>query len=217
MGYDNDVKVKLENEKDKSQNLVFSLPLDYFWNRLNEEDLFEIAKQFMCEGYFTKVLKDFIEEPAEQRGFLTTYTDANILKFKEELIKLAEPLKEKYIEDLRDNEQRRWWQIGRSIKKVIEILFPERNIQYNINPYTDDFYIIDKDNANDNVLTINIFDFNCYIKNESKGVDADDYFYKIKEKLNYIIQDKDRYSKLFNQFREENEQLKRKIKELESK
>ena len=42
MSYDKDVGVRLEMVNGNSQNLNFSMPLDYFWNNLSEEDLSEV-------------------------------------------------------------------------------------------------------------------------------------------------------------------------------
>ena len=113
---------------------------------------------------------------------------------------------------------RRWWSIGRSVERIIKILFPERNISYSVSPHRDGFYIFDRDAKNESLLSINMFDWTCSINNEKvNGKDANDYFYNIREKLSNIVKDRNDYMGYLVKCREENRELKEKIKEFESR
>jgi len=156
MSYDKDVNVKLE-DVNNSTNISLSIPMEYLWNKLSEDDLFNITKMW-------------------------------------------------------------WWSIGRSVERVIKIIYPDRKISYSVDPYDKGFYIIDKDNNDDNVLIINFSDWSYSINNEKvNGKDADSYFYNIYTELNNISRERKEYIGKWINSKEENDKLKKNIKELEDR
>ena len=216
MSYDKDVEVRLETVNKNSQNLNFSMPLDYFWNNLSEEDLSEIAKHFVSSGFLTKALKELIEEPSLPSVMFGS-TDQNYIEFKETLINLVDDLKESYIRDLEQAEMHRWWQVSRSLDKIVKTICPDRNIHCTTQPHIDGFLVIDKDRNKDGQFNINLLDWTCYTSNEkTNGKDADNYFYDVRRELLNIIDSRDRYYKIMEEYRIKNLKLESKIRELEN-
>jgi len=215
MSYDNDVNIKLE-DVNNSRNVCFSIPIDYLWKRLSEEDLLEITTNLVSSGFLTKTLKKLIEAPALDNSIFSS-TDKSIIEFKEVLISLIDELKESYVKDLEISEMKRWWSVGRSIERIIEIIFPEKKIRYSFNPHEDGFYIIDESNS-DKVLNINLIDLTCSVNNEKvNGKDGSSYFYNIAIELKKITRERQEYLDNWVKSREENKELKNKIKELEAR
>jgi len=215
MSYDKDVEVRLETINKNSQNLNFSMPLDYFWNNLSEDDLSEIAKQFVSGGFLTKVLKELINEPSLPSVMFGS-TDQNYIEFKQTLIGLVDDLKESYVKDLEESEMRRWWQVSRSLDKIVKTICPDRNIHCVTQPHVDGFLIIDKDRNKDGQLYLNLLDWTGNISNEkTNGKDADNYFYEFRKELVNIIDRKNRYYEIMEDYRIKNLKLEGKIRELE--
>ena len=213
MSYDNDVNIKLE-DVNNSSNICFSMPIDYLWKRLSEEDLLEITTNLVSSGFLTKTLKKLIEAPALDNSIFSS-TDKSIIEFKEVLISLIDELKESYVQDLEISEMKRWWSVGRSIERIVEIIFPEKKIRYSFNPQEDGFYIIDGENS-DKVLNINLIDLTCSVNNEKvNGKDGSSYFYNIAIELKKITRERQEYLDNWIKDRDENRELKNKIKELE--
>jgi len=177
MSYDKDVNVKLE-DVNNSTNISLSIPMEYLWNKLSEDDLFNITKMFISNGYLTKIIKELINEESIEYGAFGSYFDKEYIIFKETLISLIDELKENYVNDLKEIEKMRWWSIGRSVERVIKIIYPDRKISYSVDPYDKGFYIIDKDNNDDNVLIIN---FSALSK-----IDLSNFFNRLK-KLSVLI------------------------------
>lgn len=214
MGYDKDIEVRLENVN-SSQNLNFSMPIDYFWNGLNEDSLLKVAMQFVEKGFINKVLKQMIDEPADCNKALSS-TNPNILEFKEMLINLSGDIKNSYSEDMKYKEMVRWWKIGRAFQYLIETIMPERKITCTTNPHDDDFYIFDNENNKDDQLCINILDMTYYVANEkTNGKKIDNYIYELRKKLNDIIEQQKSTSKWNSELYKENEELKKKLKKYE--
>jgi len=217
MSYDKDVNVKLE-DVNNSTNISLSIPMEYLWNKLSEDDLFNITKMFISNGYLTKIIKELINEESIEYGAFGSYFDKEYIIFKETLISLIDELKENYVNDLKEIEKMRWWSIGRSVERVIKIIYPDRKISYSVDPYDKGFYIIDKDNNDDNVLIINFSDWSYSINNEKvNGKDADSYFYNIYTELNNISRERKEYIGKWINSKEENDKLKKNIKELEDR
>jgi len=217
MSYDKDVNVKLE-DVNNSTNISLSIPMEYFWNKLSEDDLFNITKMFISNGYLTKIIKELINKESIEYGALGSYLDKEYIIFKETLISLIDKLKESYVNDLKEVEKMRWWSIGRSVERIIKIIYPDRKISYSVDPYDKGFYIIDKDNNNDNVLMINFIDWSYSINNEKvNGKDADSYFYSIYTELNRISRERKEYIGKWLNSKEENDKIKKNIKELEDR
>ena len=215
MPYDRDVNIKLE-DVNNSRNVCFSMPIDYLWKRLSEEDLLEITTNLVSNGFLTKTLKKLIDAPALDSSIFSS-TDKSIIEFKEVLISLIDELKESYVQDLEISEMKRWWSVGRSIERIVEIIFPEKKIRYSFNPQEDGFYIIDESNS-DKVLNINLIDLTCSINNEKvNGKDGSSYFYNIARKLELITRKREKYLDNWIKDRDENKELKNKIKELEDR
>jgi len=213
MSYDNDVNIKLE-DVNNSSNICFSMPIDYLWKRLSEEDLLEITTNLVSNGFLTKTLKKLIDAPALDSSIFSS-TDKSIIEFKEVLISLIDELKESYVQDLEISEMKRWWSVGRSIERIVEIIFPEKKIRYSFNPQEDGFYIIDGENS-DKVLNINLIDLTCSVNNEKvNGKDGGGYFYNIAMELKKITRERQEYLDNWIKDRDENRELKNKIKELE--
>jgi hypothetical protein len=208
---DIDVNVRLEKIDKYEDSLIFSIPMEYFWNKLSEEDLLKIASDFVSTGYLSKVLKDLVNEDCVKYHYLS-YLDTGVLEFKETLLNLVDELKDNYVKDLHEVEMRKWWSVGRSIEKIITILFPERKVGYTTDPHDEDFYIYDNDNNEDNKMCINLLSGTVYMKNEkTNGRDIDDYFYDLRKQLEDIVKWRDTYKNWYYQLKDENEKLKAQI------
>lgn len=213
IGYDRQVRVSF-NYEDHQDKISFTLPLQYMWDNMSEDDLIEFAKIMIYSGKFKTVLLDALNscEP-----------DREVIELQELLISRLDELKEGYVENFRQQNNYIWWSIGRGLVKLLEEIYPDRKFNYSVNYDGKTFHITDLSQSDEpkNELVLDLFSMTCSIdKSPANTQEFERYIKKLAEEIHKCKSENKKYWDIVKEYYatcDELQKAKRRIQELEKR